>query len=282
MSPAAAPSLAEVVGILEELYPLHRAEDWDRVGLVLGVAEEPVARVLLAVDPTVGVAQEAVGHDLLVTHHPLLLRGASSLPASTGKGAVVTTLLRAGTALWSGHTNVDRSAAGTASALVAALGLTRVRPLVAPAAPEPGLEGLGAVGELPAPIAVGELAALLAERLPSTVQGARYTGPAERAVRTVAVCPGAGDSLLDLVREVGADAYVTSDLRHHTALEHLEAAADPSAVPALVDVPHWAAEALWLPLLREELLRAARERGWRLEVDVSTARTDPWTGAVSG
>src|SRR5699024_1617244 len=95
-------------------------EDWDRVGFVLGERDATVGRVLLAVDPTLAIAREAVAHDceLLITHHPLLLRGASFLPADDGKGAVVTSLLRAGTALWCGHTNVDRSTRGTVGAWI--------------------------------------------------------------------------------------------------------------------------------------------------------------------
>ncbi|MFC0674240.1 Nif3-like dinuclear metal center hexameric protein [Brachybacterium hainanense] len=278
---AQAPTLGALIGALEALYPLARAEDWDRVGLVLGVEDERVARVLLAVDPTVAVAREASAHDLLISHHPLLLRGASALPASTGKGAVATTLLRSGTALWCGHTNVDRSRAGTASALVTALDLQDAAPLVAPGAAEDGLLGLGAIGELPEPMPIEELAARIDALLPATIQGARFTGEPQRMIRTLALCPGAGDSLLDLVRTTAADAYLTSDLRHHTALEHLEASADQTEVPALLDVPHWAAESLWLPLLREELLRIAAEHGWELDVQISTLRTDPWSGARS-
>lgn len=114
----AARTLGELVGLLEDTYPLDWAESWDRVGLVLGERSAGVDRVLLAVDPTLEVAREAVetGSDLLITHHPLLLRGASFLPADEGKGAVVTTLLRAGTGLWCGHTNVDRSTLGTVGA----------------------------------------------------------------------------------------------------------------------------------------------------------------------
>ena len=147
-------TVGDVVGVLEAAYPLAWAEDWDRAGLVLGEREAPVSRVLLAVDPTLAVAREAVasGAELLITHHPLLLRGASFLPADDGKGAVVTDLLRAGTALWCGHTNVDRSTRGTVGAWLRALDLQDPRPLL------PGDEGeeaghgstrfgLGAVGD---------------------------------------------------------------------------------------------------------------------------------------
>src|SRR5690606_7675748 len=118
------------------------------------------------------------------------------------------------------------------------------------------LFGLGAVGELPAPTTVGELASQGAAITPATARGIAHTGPADREVRTLAVCPGAGDSVLEQARAAGADAYITSDLRHHPALEHLEAAADAAAVPALIDVAHAASESLWLPLAAELLQEA--------------------------
>jgi putative NIF3 family GTP cyclohydrolase 1 type 2 len=253
-----AATVADVLAVLEGAYPLDWAEDWDRAGLVLGERDAAVTRVHLAVDPTLAVAREALdaGAQLLITHHPLLLRGASFLPADDGKGAVVTALLRAGTALWCGHTNVDRSTRGT----VGAHGSARF--------------GLGAVGELPAPTTVGALAQRIAGLVPATARGILHTGDAERPVRTVAVCPGAGDSFLEAATATGADVYITSDLRHHPALEHLESAADRTAVPALIDVPHAASEALWLPLAAELLGEALPG----LEVRVTAHVTDPWSG----
>ena len=279
--------LADVIGVLEAAYPLRWAEAWDRVGLVLGERDAEVSRVLLAVDPTVAVAREAIDREaqLLVTHHPLLLRGASFLPADNGKGQVVTSLIRAGIGLWCGHTNVDRSTLGTVGAWVRALDLQDARPLV------PGKEsgeadaadhgselfGLGAIGQVPSPMTVGELAARLAGIVPATARGIAHTGPAEREVRTIAVCPGAGDSFLEAATGSGADVYITSDLRHHPALEHIEDAADPSAVPALIDVAHAASESLWLPLARELLTETLPG----IEVLISEQSTDPWSGQVS-
>ncbi len=123
---------------------------------------------------------------------------------------------------------------------------------------------------------MGELASRIAAVVPATAQGVRWTGDAERPVRRVAVCPGAGDSCLTDAVASGADVYVTSDLRHHPALEHVESAADPAAVPALIDVAHSASEALWLPLARELLGEALPG----LRVQVSGTSTDPWSGRV--
>lgn len=272
-------TLHDVLAVLEGAYPLHWAEDWDRPGLVVGDRGAPVRRVLLAVDPTVAVVREAVaaGADLLVTHHPLLLRGASFLPADTGKGAVVTELVRSGVGLWCGHTNVDRSSRGTVGAWTRALGIADVRALAAGGEEEAAhgsrLLGLGAVGSIQ-PTTVGELAARIAGIVRETAQGIRWTGEAERSVRTVALCPGAGDSFLELAADSGADVYITSDLRHHPALEHLESGADPLAVPALIDVAHSASEALWLPEAATLLAEALPD----LEVTISELSTDPWSG----
>lgn len=277
-------SVGSVTGILEETYPPAWAEDWDRVGLVLGERAAGVQRVLLAVDPTLEVAREAVdrGAELLVTHHPLLLRGASFLPADEGKGAVVTHLLRSGVALWCGHTNVDRSTLGTVGAWTRALDLRGARPLIPAREAVDGahgssLFGLGAIGELPEPTTVGALTRAVAGLVPATARGTLHTGPGDREVRRVAVCPGAGDSFLEQAAAAEVDAYITSDLRHHPALEHVEASADPSAVPALIDVPHAASEALWLPLARELLTGTVPG----LEVLVSEHTTDPWGGRSS-
>lgn len=281
MSEHAALSVGSVIGTLEEAYPLDWAEDWDRVGMVLGERSAAVRRVLLAVDPTLEVAREAVdrGAELLVTHHPLLLRGASFLPAEQGKGAVVTKLLRAGTALWCGHTNVDRSTRGTVGAWISALALQDPRPLVPGREADGGahgsrLFGLGAVGTLPRPTTVGALTAAIAGIVPHTARGILHTGAADRPVRTIAVCPGAGDSFLPEAAAAGVDVFITSDLRHHPALEHVEAVPGPVGMPALIDVPHAASEALWLPVARELLTETVPG----LEVLLSEHNTDPWGG----
>lgn len=132
------PTLADVVAALERRYPLGAAESWDAVGLTAGDPAQPVRRVLFAVDPVAVVADEAAawGADLLVTHHPLFLRAVHGVPATTFKGAVLHRLVRAGIALWIGHTNADAAAGGVAQALAEAIGLIDLEPLV-PAPREP-------------------------------------------------------------------------------------------------------------------------------------------------
>ncbi len=130
-------SLADVLAALERRYPPRTAEPWDRVGLTVGDPAAPVRRVLLAVDPVADVVAEAEqwDADLLVTHHPLLLRPVHSVAATTYKGALVHRLVRAGCALYTAHTNADAAHGGVAAALADVIGLVDTVPLVPADAP---------------------------------------------------------------------------------------------------------------------------------------------------
>jgi dinuclear metal center YbgI/SA1388 family protein len=123
--------LADLIALVEGWYPPDRAEDWDAVGLVCGDPDADVRRVLLAVDPVQAVADEAVAldADLVIVHHPLYLRGTSSVAADTAKGRVVHTLITGGCGLLAAHTNADSPAGGVSEAIALALGLLDVRPL---------------------------------------------------------------------------------------------------------------------------------------------------------
>ncbi|MCS5487686.1 Nif3-like dinuclear metal center hexameric protein [Curtobacterium flaccumfaciens pv. beticola] len=267
------PTLRELQAVIEDLWPAAGAESWDSVGLVSGRADQPIEHVHLAVDAVPATAHEAVeaGADLLLTHHPLLLRGVTTIDESTVKGNVLATLVRGGTALLAAHTNADVVTTGTSAVLADRLGLVDQRPLEPAADPA---TGLGRVGTLPAPTTLGALARALVDLLPPTATGVRVSGDFDRPVRTVALCAGAGDSLLGNPAVRAADVYVTSDLRHHPASEFREQALLGDG-PALVDTSHWATEWLWLDVAAEQLRRAVGVR-----VTVSELRTDPWDFAV--
>src|SRR5690242_14304413 len=119
------PTLAELVDLLHTWYPPATADSWDAVGLVAGDPSAEVGKVMLAVDPTIDVAREAVewGADLLVVHHPLLLKPVSSVAATTPKGRTLHALTSAGCGLLAAHTNADQAASGVSESLALALGL---------------------------------------------------------------------------------------------------------------------------------------------------------------
>ena len=102
-------TVADVVGAMEQAYPPHLAEDWDKVGLICGDPSATVRHVAFALDCTDAVVDRAIadGAQMLIVHHPLLLRGVNSVAANTPKGRVIHKLLTNGIALFSAHTNAD-------------------------------------------------------------------------------------------------------------------------------------------------------------------------------
>jgi dinuclear metal center YbgI/SA1388 family protein len=263
-------TVVDVNAVVERLWPLSGAEAWDAPGLLSGQPTATVSSIHLAVDAVLDVVDEATaaGADLLLVHHPLLLRGVTSIAEDRYKGAVLARLIRADCALIAAHTNADVVETGTSAVLAARLGLIDTRPITVG---ESASRGIGRVGTLSEPTTVGRLARLLAKILPATASGIRVAGEYERLVETVALCGGAGDSLLNQPAVLGADVYITSDLRHHPASESRETSRIAGG-PALIDVSHWASEWLWLDTAAAEL-RAALPG---VDVTVSDVRTDPW------
>ena len=271
----ATPTLGMILLAVEELWPESLAEDWDEVGLVAGRPSAGVSRILFAVDPTLEVIEEAIdfGAELLITHHPLLLKGVTSVAATTAKGRAVHRLIESGTGLLTVHTNGDSAVGGVSDVLADALGLQNVAPLT-PAANGLPEEGIGRVGDLEEVLTLGDFAARVFGILPAVAGGVRVSGDRDGLVRRVAVCGGAGDSLFGEVRASNADVYLTADLRHHPASEAREEAVNDR--PYLIDVSHFASEWLWLPAAAQALGNVLSDQGHDVEIRVSTTNSDPW------
>ena len=287
MTETTTPNLAQVVAAFHDLYPPQLAAGWDASGLVCGRTAAPVRHVHFAVDALAATADEAVEHGagLLITHHPLLLRGAQFIPDTDYKGHVLHTLIEGQCGLLGAHTNADAAIAGVNEALCDALHLTDRTALAEPQTQELGGEehpvGTGRVGTLPEPLTLRALSERLADALPATAGGLRIAGSPEQRISRVALCGGAGDSLFEAVRSVGADVYITADLRHHPASEFREQELVRGTECALIDCSHAASESLWLQRAGERLQALLAERGHSITFTVSSLNTDPWDFTVS-
>jgi len=262
------PTLADVVAALERRYPPALASDWDAIGLVVGDPAATVTTVLFAVDPVPVVIDQALLEqaDLIVTHHPLFLHGVHGVGRDTAKGRMVHDLIAHGIGLYCAHTNADHAPDGVSDALARALKVRNCRPID----PIDEATGTGRIGTLDAETTLAQFVAQVSAALPPTP--IRYAGDPAQPIRTVAVCGGAGDSLLGDVAD--ADVYVTADLRHHRAQDHLV-----SGGCALIDVSHWASEWPWLPIAAQHLAQEFEHDG--LRTIVSDIPTDPWQSGGS-
>lgn len=245
-------SLGDALKVFEKLWPTLLAEEWDVVGLVSGSTYQTIKKVLLTVDVTADVVAHAkdVGADLIFAHHPMLLRGVTSLAEDTAKGNVLAELVRTNIAVYSAHTNADSVESGTSAVLAKALGLADSKPLQPLTNTQ---QGIGQIGSLSSPITLGELANNLNEILPPTATGVRVAGAFDKEVSKVALCAGAGDSYSLMALDQGAEVFITSDLKHHNAQEILELAKARGVEFALIDISHWAAEFVWLETAKKEL-----------------------------
>lgn len=268
--------LSHLISEFERLWPLANADEWDTPGLVCGSKSQRIARVLLSVDVTNEIIDEAKDgeFDLVLAHHPFLLRAVQSLAESTSKGSLITNAIRSDVAIYAAHTNADVVDQGVSQTLAEAFGLSDVVPLV-PLSDR--TIGHGRLGKLAAPVALGDFARLLANVLPSTATGVRVAGDYDQLIQTVALCGGAGDSFIGAAFDAQADVYVTSDLRHHLVQDARERSAISDKPMALIDVSHWASEWLWLEVAADQLATKFDH----VQFVVSQIRTDPWEFTIT-
>ncbi len=225
--------IKEIAAVIEELAPLSWQESYDNAGLIVGRMEQEVHKALLAVDVTDAVLDEAEreGCDLVITHHPLIFH---PLKRFNGEGYVqrlVERAIRSGIALYACHTNLDSAPHGMSWHLATQLGVENLQLLEPrPSNPE---TGFGVVGELPEPRPLGDY--LLEVKSQLGIGAIRHSAPATEQVKRVAVCTGAGASLMEEARRAGCDLYLTADLKYNDYMT-------PDGAFTVADIGHFESE----------------------------------------
>ena len=262
--------LSSLVEHFNVLWPESGIADWDRPGLMLGELTSDVKTVLLTVDVTMEVLQQAksIGANLVLSHHPMFLRGVYSLSESATKGATTAFAIKNEIAVFAAHTNADFAIDGVSSTLARALGLGSLDYL------DPATKQ-GFFGLLSEPITLLEFSRAVAKAIPSVAQGIKVAGDPNRMISRVGLVAGAGDSYLDLAQGANLDLFITSDLRHHPSQDFIEQSRLIGGA-ALMDISHWAAEWLWLETAQGQL----SDKFGAVSFIVSDLSTDPWDFVV--
>ena len=201
----------DIIKVIEEFAPLSIQEDWDNCGLCVGSPEDEVSSVILALDCTPSLVDEAVrcGADMIVTHHPLIFSGLKKISPEDQVGLAVIKAVRAGISVYAAHTSADKVIRGVSGAMAARLGLENVRIL----SDEGEGTGLGVVGDLPVPLTADQALALVKERFSLPV--VKASRPVGGMISRVAMCGGSGGSLIGEALRSGAQLYISGDISYH-------------------------------------------------------------------
>lgn len=234
----------EVARIIEEFAPLSLQESYDNAGLIVGSPDDELrGGILLAVDVTDEVIDEAVelGFGMIVTHHPIIFHPLKRLNRASQVERCVERAIRNDIALYACHTNLDSAGGGMSWRLGEILGLEGMRILQ----PSPaGDTGFGVVGRLPEPVPFGDFMSRVRGRL--GVRAIRHSDVVRDEVTTVALCTGAGASLMEDARASGCDLYLTADLRYNDFFL-------PDGAFTVADIGHFESEFCAIRILFEIL-----------------------------
>lgn len=201
-------AVADLVAILNQWAPEETAEPWDRVGLQIGSPLQTVERVLISLDAAPWVAQEAAqkGVQLVICHHPRIFSPLGSLVQEDPEAAAALAFVKAGISLYVMHTNLDRAPGGVNDALAEKVGIIR---------PQPIHEGFACIGALETPMTLGQWASHASRQLGGPVW---VTGDEDRLVTRAVSAAGAGGGAIKIAADMGAQAVLTGEVKHHEAL----------------------------------------------------------------
>ncbi len=243
-----------IESLLDELAPVETAEAYDNVGALVGSREKEVRGILVALDATMDVVREAeaLGADLIVTHHPLMFHGRKNLLEEDAEGKILCEMIRGNLSLIAAHTNLDQTAFSGSACCARLLKLKNIRQ-----------SGFLFLGDLPAPLTAEELLPVLSDTLHFPV---RCYGHQNARIASLAIAGGAGDEQWELAKAQGAQALLTGEIKHHHAL----AAAMSDFV--LFDGGHWGTEAPMVPALAEYLQNRLNDVQYHVRVYPSLSR----------
>ena len=256
----------DVCRMVDEYAPPRFALEGDPIGLHLGSYSQEVNRLFLTLELTPKTLQEALGFrpDMIFVHHTPFYAPYKQLSDEDGHNRIVLELIRKNVALYTAHTNLDSVRGGVSDALAGLLGIADTE-ILQPLSQNVTEAGLGRIGTLREPAALGTFAREAAAKLGA--EGLRYTGDGDRILYRVACCGGAGAFLMGEAAAGGADAYITSDVKHHDWMQAWEMGL------ALLDAGHYCTENPVISVVAAYL----KEKLPDLAIAVSAGGSSPFT-----
>ncbi len=262
--------ISEIISCLNEHAPFTLAESWDNVGLLVGDAARSVTSILIGLDPTCNLAEEAInrGADAIITHHPLIFKPLPAIDTASPTGRFIEMAISHRICVIACHTNLDSADNGVSDILANAVGLDRVQPLLPSSASDNPGHGMGRIGSFakarPAADFLRDLGAALG--LPALF----IVGKMPATISTVAVCGGSGSELAAIAYERGADIFITAEIKHNIARWAEEQGF------CLIEGTHYGTEHHAVTLLTEILEKENLSRNWGITVSPTTTEHHPF------
>ncbi|WP_300463477.1 Nif3-like dinuclear metal center hexameric protein [Desulfobacula sp.] len=264
----------DILALINTIAPFDIAEEWDNSGLQVGNRDWEVNRVMIGLDVSLPLMMAAKqgNCDLVLTHHPLMIRPEKSIDFNQMPGSAIELAARHRISIVSAHTNLDKASDGLNDYFASRMGLKNTIALsMDPPSPLPTDEitGIGRIGYLASPIPLEQLVRQTKETL--GLRHVRVTGDMALPVTTVAICTGSGGSLMDVFLRSFAAVYITGDIKYHEARRVEESG------KALIDVGHFASEHMAVDLLADKLGQAIQTAGLNIQIIPFKKEKDPFT-----
>lgn len=241
----------KVIEILEKQSPKSYACDWDNVGLLVGREDKEIQKIYIALDATDEAIEEAIanGADMLLTHHPMIFKGMKRVTQEDFIGRRIIRLIQNDISYYAMHTNFD--VMGMADLAADYLGISDTRVLEITSVSETGEEGIGRYGSMKKEMTVRECCEEVKQAF--SLENVKVFGNLERKVKTAAISPGSGRSVISNALQAGVDVLITGDIDHH---EGIDAVAQKLTV---IDAGHYGVEHIFIPYMEQYLKREAKE-----------------------
>ena len=238
---------SEIIDRLEQYSPHTFAESWDNVGLLAGRREKEVSSVMLTLDATKEVIEEAIRleADMIISHHPMIFSPIKQVTDDDFVGERIVKLLRYDISYYAMHTNFD--VMGMADAAADDLQLSDRHVLLVTFEEDGATEGIGRTGTLPQTMKLSECASFVKSvfRIPDV----RVYGKLDREITTVAVCPGSGGGVTKQAIDLQCDVLITGDINYHTGIDAVAQGL------CIIDAGHYGIEKLFIPYMRDFIKR---------------------------
>ncbi|MCL2789603.1 MAG: Nif3-like dinuclear metal center hexameric protein [Desulfobulbus sp.] len=261
------PTVQDFLTILQQIVPASVAEEWDNVGLLIGDPRQQVRRVLLALDPTAALIDQAAAgqFDLIITHHPVIFRPLKAVRTDTPTGRFIATAAQSRISVIACHTNLDSIQNGVSDHLAQSLGLADVRPLAPSRSGCDPMCGLGRIGAFPEPVDASTFLDRL--RQVCAPPWILEAGIRPKRVTTVAVCGGSCSDLAEMAHNQGADVFVTAEVKHAVARWAVDAGL------WLLDAGHFATEQPAMFVFCDMLRQHIAAHSWDIAIDVAAQQS---------